>query len=78
MIKKIVIIFSLIISPSFITVTFGAAMGMGGMGMGPPLPCGGPFPPCPVPLDNGVWLLLIAGLAYGGKKIYNSLKKDPA
>jgi hypothetical protein len=76
MIKKIILFFSLILSPALATVTF--AVGMGGMGMGPPLPCGGPFPPCPVPLDNGVWLLLIAGLAYGGKKIYDSLKKNPA
>jgi hypothetical protein len=48
------------------------------MGMGPPTPCGGPFPPCPIPLDNGVLLLLIAGMAYGGYKIYNSFKKNPA
>jgi hypothetical protein len=53
------------------------AMGMGmGMGMGPP--CGGPFPPCPVPLDSGVAILFLAGAAYGGKKIYDSIKKDPA
>ena len=46
-----------------------------GMGMG--TPCGGPFPPCPVPLDGGISLLLAAGAAYGGKKIYDSLKKTP-
>ena len=49
-----------------------------GMGMGPPAPCGGPFPPCPIPLDGGVSLLLLAGAAYGGKKIYDSRKKNPA
>ncbi|MGQ0829532.1 MAG: PID-CTERM protein-sorting domain-containing protein [Bacteroidota bacterium] len=48
-----------------------------GMGMGPPTPCGGPFPPCPIPLDGGVSLLLIAGAAYGGKKIYDSVKRNP-
>jgi len=46
-----------------------------GMGMGSP--CGGFFPPCPVPLDGGVGILLIAGAAYGGKKIYDSIKKNP-
>lgn len=76
MIKKILIIILLFVSPFCATIT--NAAGMGGMGMGPPLPCGGPFPPCPIPLDNGVWLLLLAGLAYGGKKIYDSLKKNPA
>lgn len=66
-----------IISPAFVSSIFAVGMGMGG-GMGIPTPCGGPFPPCPVPLDNGVLLLLFAGAAYGGIKIYNSLKKNPA
>lgn len=60
-------------SPLAITVSKAA-----GMGMGPPLPCGGPFPPCPIPLDSGVVVLLIAGAAFGGYKIYNSFKKNPA
>jgi hypothetical protein len=76
MLKKIFVTLLLIVAPYVVTLMNAASMG--GMGMGPPLPCGGPFPPCPVPLDNGVWLLLIAGLAYGGKKIYDSLKKNPA
>lgn len=76
MIKRIFISLLLIATPVFANTILAA--GMGGMGMGPPVPCGGPFPPCPIPLDNGVWLLLIAGLAYGGKKIYDSLKKNPA
>lgn len=59
--------------PEFISNCFSAGMGMG---MG--LPCGGPFPPCPIPLDSGVILLLLAGLAYGGYKIYSSFKKNPA
>lgn len=46
-----------------------------GMGMGSP--CGGVFPPCAVPLDGGAGLLLIAGAVYGGKKVYDSLKKNP-
>lgn len=73
--KKIVVTVLILAAPGL--ATFSKAAGMG-MGMGPPLPCGGPFPPCPVPLDNGIVLLLIAGMAYGGYKIYNSLKKNPA
>jgi len=76
-ILKIALIFLLIASPGFVTTTFAVGMGMG-MGMGIPTPCGGPFPPCPIPLDSGVMLLLFAGAAYGGIKIYNSLKKNPA
>jgi len=48
------------------------ATGMGGQG---DEPCGGPFDPCPVPLDGGVSLLLAAGAMYGGKKIYETFKK---
>lgn len=70
-IKKILLTIAILLSP-FLTPFVNAA------GTPPPTPCGGPFPPCPIPLDNGVWLLLIAGLAYGGKKIYDSLKKNPA
>jgi hypothetical protein len=70
-IKKILLTIAILISPFLIPFVNAA-------GTPPPLPCGGPFPPCPIPLDNGVWLLLIAGLAYGGKKIYDSLKKNPA
>lgn len=51
---------------------FAAGMGMGGS------PCGGIFPPCPIPLDSGEILLLIAGAAFGAYKIYCSLKKNPA
>ena len=48
------------------------AAGMGGQGNNP---CGGPFDPCPVPLDGGVSLLFVAGAVYGGKKIYDTFKK---
>ncbi|MCW3082639.1 MAG: hypothetical protein JWP12_5 [Bacteroidetes bacterium] len=72
-IKKLLLTLILFAAPFMVTVSKAA-----GMGMGPPLPCGGPFPPCPVPLDNGVILLLLAGAAYGGKKLYDSLKKNPA
>lgn len=72
-IKKIFLTLLLLASP--IAITISKAAGMGG---GPPTPCGGPFPPCPIPLDSGVIMLLLAGATYGGIKIYNSLKKNPA
>ncbi|MCX6295896.1 MAG: hypothetical protein NTX97_07490 [Bacteroidetes bacterium] len=76
-IVKIAFVLLFILSPSFISSTFAVGMGgMGGMGMG--VPCGGPFPPCPIPLDSGLILLLLAGAIYGGYKIYFSLKKNPA
>ena len=70
---KISFVLFFIISPFVISTSYSA-----GMGTGPPKPCGGPFPPCPIPLDGGVSLLLIAGAAYGGKKIYDSTKKNPS
>jgi hypothetical protein len=73
--KKIILTLLILVSPAMVTLCHAAGMGMG---MGPPLPCGGPFPPCPVPLDSGIVYLLIAGMAYGGYKIYNSFKKNPA
>lgn len=66
-----------LLAPTFITESLAQGMGMG-MGMGIAPPCGGPFPPCPIPLDSGVLFLLLAGATYGGIKIYNSLKKNPA
>lgn len=69
---KISFVLFFILSPFVISSSLAA-----GMGTGPPQPCGGPFPPCPIPLDGGVSLLLIAGAGYGGKKIYDSYKKNP-
>ena len=47
---------------------------------GPPGPPGGGSPPCwpapCVPIDGGISLLIAAGLAYGGKKAYNSFKSE--
>lgn len=83
------IIFKIV--PAFLLITLisvdcfagmgGGGGGMGGgpgTGMGMGVPCGGPFPPCPVPLDSSVILLLSAGALYGAYKIYHSLKKNPA
>lgn len=50
------------------------ASGMGNTGG----PCGGIFPPCPIPLNSGEIFLLIAGAALGIYKIYCSIKKNPA
>jgi len=61
----------------FIILFLGTAVvsyaGMGSMGHAKP--CGGPFPPCPLPLDGGVSFLLLAGAAYGGKKVYDKTVK---
>jgi hypothetical protein len=73
---KIAFVSLFIFYPAFISSTY--AIGMGGTGMGTPAPCGGPFPPCPIPLDSNLVLLLLAGVLYGGIKIHNSLKKNPA
>jgi hypothetical protein len=68
----------------FLTVLFsgaiatsGFSVGMG-MGMGMGIPCGGPFPPCPVPIDTNLIILFFIGAIYGGYKLYKSLKKNPA
>jgi hypothetical protein len=37
-------------------------------------PCGGEFGPCPIPLDGGVTLLLVSGLAIGGAKAWRDRK----
>ena len=45
---------------------------------GPPSPPMGPPcwpPPCNIPLDGGISLLIAAGVALGGKKFYD-LKKN--
>jgi len=44
----------------------------------PPPPTGGPTcwpPPCAIPIDGGIGFLMAAGIGYGAKKIYDSLKK---
>lgn len=71
-------IISVFFTLSFLLVLSSNVMAAG-MGGTPPAPCGGAFfPPCPVPLDDNIILLLIAGAAYGGYRIYNTLKKNPA
>lgn len=69
--------FFLILVFTIITVFANEALAAG-MGGGPPgNPCGvPPFPPCPVPIDGGISLLAAAGMFFGGKKIYDSHKKN--
>lgn len=57
---------------------YGSEVFAAGMGMGPPgPPCGvPPFPPCPVPIDGGISLLAGVGILFGGKKIYDTHKKN--
>ncbi|MAY82598.1 MAG: hypothetical protein CMP59_00530 [Flavobacteriales bacterium] len=43
-------------------------------GGGDPKP--GCFPPPCVPIDGGLSFLLAAGVAYGGKKVYDMNKKE--
>ncbi len=47
-------------------------------GMGPPPPGGGMgpncWPPPCVPIDGGITFLLVAGAAYGAKKVYDLRK----
>jgi hypothetical protein len=44
----------------------------------PPPPSGGPTcwpPPCAIPIDGGIGILMAAGIGYGVKKIHEKLKK---
>lgn len=45
---------------------------MGPMGGGPP-PCWPP--PCNIPVDSGISILIAAGVALGGKKLFDLRKK---
>ncbi|HET7818576.1 MAG TPA: hypothetical protein VFL70_04670 [Bacteroidia bacterium] len=46
---------------------------------GPPMGGGGPTcwpPPCGIPLDGGLSILIAAGVGLAGKKFYDSRKKN--
>jgi hypothetical protein len=65
----------------FTSIEVVLAAGAGGGPPGPPGGGGGPPcwpPPCTIPLDGGISLLIAAGALYGGKKMYDNRKKNPA
>ena len=56
----------------FCFITIGSSFSFS---QGPPPAATCPDPPCaPIPIDGGVSFLLIAGAAYGAKKVYKSKK----
>lgn len=63
----------------FFLLLFAAVSRAAGPPMGPPMgppPCWPPnSPACAIPLDGGISLLIAAGIALGGKKIYDFRKK---
>jgi hypothetical protein len=73
--KNLIVRIVLLLLPMVLIVSEAAAAGTG-MGTGMGAPCGGPFPPCPVPLDGGLGILAGLGLAYGGKKLINHKRKN--
>lgn len=67
--SKLILLASLVLAP--VASLFAANLPGGGGGMSP----GCWPPPCSVPIDGGVSLLLAAGAAFGAKKIIDSRKK---
>jgi len=74
--KKLILIFTVVI----VTITFlpilSIAQGPGGGGVGGNPPCGGPFSSPLCPIDGGISFLIAAGLAFGGKKANDIRKKN--
>ena len=68
-IKRIILIVSLFAAPLLSKAQPPGPPGGGGGGNPPCWP-----PPC-VPIDGGISILLVAGLLYGGKKLYGYNKK---
>jgi hypothetical protein len=68
--KKLLYIFALLLI-GFSTDLKAQPPDPGGGGGDPPC-----FPPPCVPIDGGLSWLLVAGVAYGGKKVYELNKKD--
>jgi len=71
---KLAISSLLIVIPFLITVYIGIEDAYSQ----PPPPGGGGDPPCwpppCIPIDGGIGFLIAAGIAYGGKKAFDSLK----
>ena len=65
---------------AFAIILFFCSLECFAVGMGPPVgPPGGPPlcwpPPCNIPIDGGISLLIAAGAALGGKKLFDLRKK---
>ncbi|TAL58000.1 MAG: hypothetical protein EPN85_12685 [Bacteroidetes bacterium] len=66
------------ISPILIITAILILSALNCIAAGPPGPPGPPPcwpPPCTIPLDGGISLLIVAGVALGGKKFYDLRKK---
>ncbi|MEO6883816.1 MAG: hypothetical protein ABI199_07305 [Bacteroidia bacterium] len=68
--RAFILFFLFTLSPFFIDVVFSQPPPPGGPGNPPCWP-----PPCSVPLNGGIVLLIALGVIYGGKKIYDNSKK---
>ncbi len=69
-------IFGLMLVMSFMThlgYSQPAGGGPGGPPAGGPPPC---WPPPCIPVDGGLGFLIVAGVALGGKKLYDFKKQD--
>lgn len=75
-IRPILIVVGLFLLLSVDLYAGGAPPGPPGGGGGPP---GGCWPPSScIPIDGGLSFLLLAGAAFGGKKVYDISKKEKA
>ena len=63
---------------AFILVFFLVLLGSQTLLAAPPPPAINPpcWPPPCIPIDGGISALIVAGAAYGAKKLYNKKKKD--
>ncbi len=70
--KKFIFITLFLVAMSIVNNAFAAGPPgpPGGGGGGPPC-----WPPPCVPIDGGLGFLLLAGVAYGGKKVYDISKE---
>lgn len=75
-IKPLVLLLFLLVTFNIDLLAGGPPGPPGGGGGGPP---GGCWPPSAcIPIDGGLSFLLLAGAVYGGKKIYDTSKKEKA
>jgi hypothetical protein len=75
LLKKYIFTFLFLLAMSIVNNAFAAGPPGPPSGGGGGPPC---WPPPCVPIDGGISFLLIAGVAYGGKKIYDVSKTEKA